>query len=53
MIIKDDMISYDKPKNQRRKVEKRFFVNVNKNKVTLHCLTPNPKKLGYGLTLTI
>jgi len=53
MIIIDDMISYDKPKKQRRKGEKRFFVNVNKNKATLHHLTPNPKKLGYGLTLTL
>ena len=54
MIIIDDIISYDKPKNKGEKQKNVFFfANVNKNKATLHRLTLNPKKFGYGLTLTL
>ena len=46
------MIS-QKKERKGEKEKNDFFVNVNKNKATLHHLTPNPKKLGYGLTLTL
>ena len=49
-MIRSHMISQ---KNKGEKEKNDFFVNVNKNKATLHHLTPNPKKLGYGLTLTL